>query len=61
MIYYVYERATGRFVGSGTPYIDNETHASTTVAPLPEPPVRHELFFNEQEQRWEWRLVEEGS
>jgi len=36
-IYYVYERATGRFAGSGTPYINNDKYASTTVAPPPPP------------------------
>ena len=62
MIYYVYERATGRFAGSGTPYIDNETHASTTIAPPTEPPQPQlELCFNEASQQWEYRPVEEGS
>lgn len=32
-IYYVYNRATGEFAGSGTPFIDNDTHGCTIVAP----------------------------
>jgi hypothetical protein len=34
LIYYVYERGTGNYAGSGTAKIENETHASTTVKPL---------------------------
>ncbi len=33
-IYYVYERATGTFAGSGTAKIDDETFGSTTVVPI---------------------------
>ena len=32
MIYYCYEKATGKYAGSGTPEIETETHSSTTVA-----------------------------
>jgi len=62
-IYYVYERATGRFAGSGTPFIDTDTHASTTVPPPPPPPYPPlEPFFDEETQTWEYRPVEgEGS
>lgn len=50
-IYYVYERATGRFAGSGTPKIDTEAYASTTIPVPPEPPrVRLEPFFDEETQ-----------
>jgi len=60
-IYYVYERATGRFAGSGTPFIDTETHASTTVPPPPPPPQPPiEAFFNEETGEWEYRPVDEG-
>ena len=34
-IYYVYRKDNGEYAGSGTPQIENETHASTTVA-IPE-------------------------
>ena len=29
-IYYCFERATGLFCGSGTPFIDTDTHSCTT-------------------------------
>jgi hypothetical protein len=32
-IYYVYDKATGEFAGSGTPFIDDDTHGCTTTAP----------------------------
>jgi hypothetical protein len=32
-IYYCFERETGRFAGSGTPLIQNETHDCTLIAP----------------------------
>jgi len=28
-LWYCYEKATGQFAGSGTPYINNATHGST--------------------------------
>lgn len=34
-IYYCFEKATGVYAGSGTPQIENDTHASTTT-PVPE-------------------------
>ena len=34
-IYYIYEKETGRYAGSGTPKIDNETHSYTTN-PVPD-------------------------
>jgi len=57
-IYYVYERATGRFAGSGTPRIETETHASTTV-PIPgrSPEVERDWHFDEETQTWVWREV----
>lgn len=59
-IWYVYEKATGRFAGSGTPYIDTETHGSTDVPVPPEPPqMQYDWFFNQQTQEWEWRPVVE--
>jgi hypothetical protein len=36
IIWAVYERETGAFAGSGTPYFDNETYGSTVA--LPDPP-----------------------
>ena len=60
-IWYVYEKATGRFAGSGVPYIDTETHGSTAV-PVPPPPsgTRIEPFFDKEKQTWEWRPVVEA-
>src|SRR5690606_32804355 len=60
-IWYVYEKATGRFAGSGTPYIDTETHGSTDVPVPPEPPqMQSAWFFNPETQEWEGRHVVEG-
>lgn len=49
MIYYVYEKATGLYAGSGADEIDNEQFGSTTTAPSPEvikvpepPPLRYD-------------------
>lgn len=32
MIYYVFDRLTGEFAGSGTPFFDNEQHGCTEIA-----------------------------
>lgn len=36
-IYYVYEKATGKFMGSGTPFFDDEIYGCTEI-PCPEYP-----------------------
>lgn len=51
IIWYCYERTTGRFAGSGTPHIDNETHASTEVPVLPNNEYE-EWFFDPAAQTW---------
>lgn len=33
-IYYVFEKSTGEFMGSGTPYFDDEVYGCTTVESL---------------------------
>jgi hypothetical protein len=35
MIYYTFFKATGEYSGSGTPFIENETHGSTEIT-IPE-------------------------
>jgi hypothetical protein len=53
-IFYVYDKVTGEFAGSGTPQIEDDKYASTTVAPsadLVEPP-RPKLKFDKAMNRW---------
>ena len=47
MIYYCFERKTGRFAGSGTVRIRTATHDSTTKAP-------NEGAVVEEEMDWQW-------
>lgn len=55
-IYWVYERATGKYAGSGTVPIEDETYASTTI-PIPEheAPAPPEWHFVEETGKWELR------
>jgi hypothetical protein len=43
-IYYVFLKSTGEYMGSGTPYFDDEIHGCTTV-PSPEYNYEVELPF----------------
>lgn len=52
-IYYVYERATGDFAGSGITNINDETYASTLVVP-PDPPAAPVLRYDQVTETWAW-------
>lgn len=53
-IYYVYQKDNGEYAGSGTTEIENETHASTTVA-IPEyDSDTQNVFFEENK----WKIKE---
>jgi hypothetical protein len=52
-IYYVYEKATGNFAGSGTVFYDDETYGCTEIAP-PAQPASPELKYNLDTQTWAW-------
>lgn len=53
MVWYVYEKATGAFAGSGVTQIENATHSSTEIEPPaePDPP---QLIFDANAQTWAW-------
>lgn len=53
VIYYVYDRATGAFAGSGVTEINDDTYAST-ITPPPEKPAEPELRFNAETGTWAW-------
>jgi len=53
MIYYCFEKATGRYAGSGTPLIENATHSCTTV-PAPSYDSEAEVPYWDGES---WSLV----
>jgi hypothetical protein len=49
MIYYIYDKTTGIYMGSGTEKIENEQFGATTTPPSPEilevlepPPLRYD-------------------
>ena len=48
MIYYCYEKKTGRFAGHGTARIKTATHDVTTKAP-------DESVVVEEEMDWQWK------
>ena len=53
-IYYVYRKDNGEYAGSGTPNIENDTHASTTVA-IPKYDNETQNVFWENK---EWKIKE---
>ena len=53
-IYYVYRKDDGEYAGSGTPKIENETHASTTAA-IPEYDSETQGVFWENKK---WKIKE---
>jgi hypothetical protein len=52
-IWAVFEKSTGAFAGSGTPYYDDETYGSTEI--LPETPEGYLAFWDGEA----WYYVEE--
>lgn len=62
-IWYCYEKATGRYAGSGTPYIDNETHGSTAT-PLNfslEPSEHPAYVWDDETESWVQATPQEPS
>ena len=57
-IYYVYEKATGDFAGSGVSLIENDTHDSTVVSPLETAEKEPEKIFRYDKQAQTWGLIE---
>lgn len=58
-IYCVYEKATGRFAGSGTPYIDDETYGSTTTPiPTEDSEPKPEWWYDPQTETWTYEVRE---
>jgi hypothetical protein len=56
MIYYVYEKATGIYAGSGVEPINNEKYESTTI-PLKES-VEKVVKFDKLAGKWSWVAAE---
>ncbi len=54
-IWYVFERATGRFAGSGTMEIRNDTHDCTETPILPAPLSEPEPVYDAGTGVWGWR------
>lgn len=54
-IYYVFLKSTGEFMGSGTPYYDDETYGCTTV-PSPDYNIETEMPVWTGSE-WEIRLL----
>lgn len=53
MMYYVYEKATGRFMGSGTVEISDEQYASTITAPSPDISADpSQLYYDDAKSMW---------
>lgn len=51
-IYYVYEKATGKFAGSGTPFFDDNVHGCTET-PSPYYREGYVCFYNVGNDTWE--------
>ena len=54
-IWYVFERATGRFAGSGTMEIRNDTHDCTEAPLTPAPLSEPEAVYDADTGAWGWR------
>ena len=54
-IWYVFERATGRFAGSGTVEIRTETHDCTLTPLHPAPLAEPEPVYDDETGAWAWR------
>ena len=57
MIYYVYEKATGIFAGSGIIPINNEKYESTIVVP-PKESGEKVAKFDKLAGKWSWVAAE---
>lgn len=54
-IYYVFLKSTGEYMGSGTPYYDDETYGCTTVPDPVYDPETEMIYWTGSE--WEIRLL----
>ena len=52
-VYYMYNRQTGAFAGSGLSDASDENYAATTAAP-PDAPQSPELYYDLQTEEWKW-------
>lgn len=54
-IYYVYEKATGFFAGSGTPFFDDEVYGCVTIPNPPYTSMTHQCRWTGEEWMVELR------
>jgi len=52
--YYIYERATGKYAGSGLTPIDDETHTYTTTPVPPADPPEPVAYYDDATDTWTW-------
>jgi hypothetical protein len=52
MIYYVFLKETGEYMGAGTPYYEDETYGCTTVPSIDYNSENEKLFWNAETETW---------